>query len=84
MNFDLSHPDIKFAVDAVADAARLARKIQADAQVRQLDKKDLSPVTVADFAGQATVAHDRRKTGPGNAGPTCVRYVAHAVARARR
>ena len=57
MNFDLAHPDIKFAVDAVADAARLARKIQMDAKHQQLDKTDLSPVTVADFAGQATVAH---------------------------
>ncbi|MEX2015857.1 MAG: inositol monophosphatase family protein [Candidatus Hydrogenedentales bacterium] len=57
MNFDLSHPDIKFALEAVADAARLARKIQVDAHAKRLDKSDLSPVTVADFAGQATVAH---------------------------
>jgi len=43
---------------AVAQACRVTRHVQAELQnVRELTKDDRSPVTVADFAAQATVAH---------------------------
>jgi len=46
---------------AVAAACRVARKVQlGSADVRAITKDDRSPVTVADFAAQAVVAHALR------------------------
>ncbi len=53
------------AIDAVADACRVARTVQRDlARVRQITKDDRSPVTVADFAVQAVVAMALRESTP--------------------
>jgi len=64
---DLHDPHIHFALDAVRQAARLVQQVQAEMVsplVRAgetispaLTKDDRSPVTVADFAAQALVAH---------------------------
>jgi len=48
--------ELKIAVQAVRDAAKVCRKVQAALVTAQtLEKKDKSPVTVADFASQAVV-----------------------------
>lgn len=47
----------RFAADAVREAALLVRRIQREMVGGSLTKDDLSPVTVADFAAQALVAH---------------------------
>jgi len=50
------------AVAAVAAASRVTRIVQADMQrVARIVKDDKSPVTVADFASQAVVAHILRE-----------------------
>ncbi len=54
MNFTL--PEVRFAIDAVRQAALLVREIQAEMVSPALTKEDRSPVTVADFASQALVA----------------------------
>lgn len=46
----------RVAIDAVADAARACRRIQAAMALDPLTKGDCSPVTVADFAAQAIVS----------------------------
>jgi 3'(2'), 5'-bisphosphate nucleotidase len=47
---------LRTALEAVSDACRVARAVQADlARVRQMTKDDRSPVTVADFAVQAII-----------------------------
>ncbi len=48
--------ELSVAVAAVRDAARVCRKVQAAlVTAKTLEKKDNSPVTVADFASQAVV-----------------------------
>ncbi|MFN3168640.1 MAG: 3'(2'),5'-bisphosphate nucleotidase [Phycisphaeraceae bacterium] len=48
--------ELKVAVRAVRDAAKVCRKVQAALVTAEtLEKKDKSPVTVADFASQAVV-----------------------------
>ena len=48
--------ELKIAVQAVRDAAIVCRKVQAALVTAEtLEKKDKSPVTVADFASQAVV-----------------------------
>ncbi|TWT95246.1 Inositol-1-monophosphatase [Botrimarina colliarenosi] len=48
-------PEAKFAIDAVREAAALARRVQAEMVTDALTKGDKSPVTVGDFAAQAVV-----------------------------
>lgn len=57
---------IDAAVRAVGDAGRVCRFVQAGQEsIRALTKDDRSPVTVADFASQAVVAHRLREAlGP--------------------
>lgn len=55
------------AVRLMADAAHLARSIQAEAVAGPLTKLDLSPVTVVDFAVQAVVARGLKDTFPDDA-----------------
>jgi 3'(2'), 5'-bisphosphate nucleotidase len=52
----LDSPEAQFAIDAVREAALLARRIQREMVSGSLTKDDRSPVTVADFAIQALVA----------------------------
>lgn len=49
--------EIEFAVQVARDSGLLAAIIQNDAAGGQLEKADRSPVTIADFAVQALVAH---------------------------
>ena len=60
-------PEAEFAIDAVREAALLARRIQSQMVGSGLTKDDRSPVTVADFAAQAVVAK-----GLGDAFPDAV------------
>jgi 3'(2'), 5'-bisphosphate nucleotidase len=52
----LDSPEAQFAIEAVREAALLARRIQREMVSGSLTKDDRSPVTVADFAVQALVA----------------------------
>jgi len=48
--------ELKSAISAVKLAARVCREVQRDlVNAETLQKKDKSPVTVADFASQAIV-----------------------------
>lgn len=47
--------ELEVAIAAVADAARVCRAVQSQIEPATLEKKDKSPVTVADFASQAVV-----------------------------
>ncbi|HSF80543.1 MAG TPA: 3'(2'),5'-bisphosphate nucleotidase [Burkholderiaceae bacterium] len=53
---DLNTPEIKFALQAVRQAAQLIREVQAELVSAAMTKDDRSPVTVADYASQALVA----------------------------
>jgi HAL2 family 3'(2'),5'-bisphosphate nucleotidase len=55
----------RFAIEAVREAALLARHIQREMVTPALTKDDRSPVTVADFAVQALIAHRLREHLPG-------------------
>ncbi len=54
---DTAQSEMAFALSVVREASLLAQRIQAGMAVRGLVKSDLSPVTVADYAIQALVAH---------------------------
>jgi 3'(2'), 5'-bisphosphate nucleotidase len=54
---DLKNPEINFAIQTTRLAVQLVRQVQAELVTRALTKEDRSPVTVADFACQALVAH---------------------------
>lgn len=45
----------KFALSVVQKAAEICRRVQSGISLESLDKKDRSPVTVADFAVQALI-----------------------------
>jgi 3'(2'), 5'-bisphosphate nucleotidase len=62
--FNLSSPEIKFALQAARQAAMLVRQVQAELVSPALTKDDHSPVTVADFAAQALVGCLLEKTFP--------------------
>lgn len=50
--------EMEIAVAAVRDACRVCRTVQADlVSAETIEKRDKSPVTVADFASQAVVCH---------------------------
>jgi 3'(2'), 5'-bisphosphate nucleotidase len=53
--FNFNDPEIKFALNAVRQACRLVRQVQAELLAPAMTKEDRSPVTVADFASQALV-----------------------------
>jgi 3'(2'), 5'-bisphosphate nucleotidase len=54
---DLKNPAIHFAIQTTQRAVQLVRQVQAELVTPALTKEDRSPVTVADFACQALVAH---------------------------
>lgn len=60
-----SSADAQFAIAAVREASRLARRIQREMVTGALTKDDRSPVTVADFAVQALIAHRLADYAPG-------------------
>src|SRR5262245_57784362 len=59
-------PEAQFAIEAVREAAILARRIQREMVTGALTKDDRSPVTVADFAVQALVARRLAEQLPGS------------------
>lgn len=63
MNYE---SELKVAVSAVRAAAKVCRAVQADlVTAATLEKKDKSPVTVADFAAQAVVCAALKAAFPG-------------------
>jgi 3'(2'), 5'-bisphosphate nucleotidase len=56
--------EAEFAVEIVETAAQLCRRIQRELVVPAVSKTDRSPVTVADFASQAVIAHRLMETFP--------------------
>ena len=64
MKWDGNSPELEFACHAVRVAAALSQQIQAELGFLELTKDDQSPVTVADFAGQAVIAHLLEKAFP--------------------
>lgn len=62
----LNSPEIRFAIKAARQAALLVKDIQADMVTDALTKDDKSPVTIADFAAQALVAHLLTTSLPGS------------------
>ncbi|MEM1211407.1 MAG: 3'(2'),5'-bisphosphate nucleotidase [Planctomycetota bacterium] len=59
--------EMKVALEAVSKAAEVCRAVQADlVTAGTLEKKDKSPVTVADFASQAVVCSIIAKIFPGD------------------
>ncbi len=64
---DIHVPEINFVIQAVRQASQLAAKIQSELVTSNIVKEDRSPVTVADFASQAIVAHRLNQTFPNDA-----------------
>lgn len=64
---DTTRPEIDFALNAVRQACLLVRQIQRDLVLPTLTKSDRSPVTIADFAGQALIAFQLGRDFPGAA-----------------
>ncbi len=60
----MTTPEIRFAIKAARQAALLVKDIQAEMVTEALTKNDRSPVTIADFAAQALVAHLLKSTFP--------------------
>ena len=54
---DLKNPEINFAIQTARRAVQIVRQVQAELVTPALTKADRSPVTIADFACQALVAH---------------------------
>lgn len=50
--------ELQTALTAVAQASRLCRTVQTTITPEALDKRDQSPVTIADFASQAVICRD--------------------------
>lgn len=56
--------ELKTGLKAVCQAARICRKVQQGISPSQLDKKDKSPVTIADFASQIVVSQALKMAFP--------------------
>lgn len=56
--------ELKTAVDVVRTAAVICRAVQQKISPDVLEKKDRSPVTVADFASQAVICKELRRAFP--------------------
>lgn len=61
---DIHIPEIQFAISAVQQATQLVAAIQHDLVTASMVKEDRSPVTVADFASQAVLAHHLNQSFP--------------------
>lgn len=61
---DVSQPEIAFALRVVRTGGHLAQRVQSGMALQGLTKSDFSPVTVADFAVQAVVAHALEEAFP--------------------
>ncbi len=63
----LDTPEIRFAIESVQQATRLARQIQAELVIPALLKEDRSPVTIADYSTQALIARMLAESFPSDA-----------------
>jgi len=63
---DSCSPELQFGIDLVVECCRLAEAVRRRMATPALEKKDRSPVTVADFAVQALVAHRLSQVYPGS------------------
>lgn len=63
---NVNDPDLRFAIDAVRQLARLANIIQTNTVSEALTKADRSPVTIADFAIQALLGQALSIHAPGD------------------
>ncbi len=61
---DFNAPELEFAIQTVQQASMLVQQVQQKLVLPALSKKDLSPVTVADFASQALVGFLLEQTFP--------------------
>ncbi|MBI3307542.1 MAG: 3'(2'),5'-bisphosphate nucleotidase [Candidatus Omnitrophica bacterium] len=61
---DIANPQIRFAIEAVTQAGKLASGIQLSKNAEALSKSDASPVTLADFSVQALIASLLQKYFP--------------------
>ena len=57
-------PELAFALEAVRTAAGVAQSVRSRLEVKGIEKSDLSPVTVADYACQALIAKRLGETFP--------------------
>ncbi len=64
MSLDPRMPELKFALEAVREAAQAAQLVRSRMDVKGIEKRDLSPVTVADYACQALVARRLHRAFP--------------------
>lgn len=60
----IERPDIRFALEMVEAACRIGKRVQAEMNVEGIEKSDLSPVTVADYAIQAYIGRRLREAFP--------------------
>ena len=65
MSLDTFSPEVQFALDAVRRAALVCREVQSGIEIKEMTKRDRTPVTVADFASQAIVAKAMAEALPG-------------------
>lgn len=63
---DLDRPEIRFALDFVAEACQLSRNVHAALGGAHLEKNDLSPVSVADLSVQALAGKRLLDAFPGD------------------
>ena len=56
----------RIAIEAVCEAAQLCKAVQAEISREALEKKDKSPVTVADFGSQALICRTIREAFAGD------------------
>ncbi len=56
--------ELQVALEASAKAARLCERVQASMSGQSIEKKDKSPVTIADFGSQAIIAKALRDAFP--------------------
>ena len=61
---DLQQPEIRFALETVSLAARLAERVRTGMAMMNITKSDFSPVTVGDFSIQALVAQALAQSFP--------------------
>lgn len=50
---DTCHPDVRFALEFVADACKVTQQVYQELGASHIEKSDLSPVSVADLSVQA-------------------------------
>ncbi|MGB9672500.1 MAG: 3'(2'),5'-bisphosphate nucleotidase, partial [Anaerolineales bacterium] len=60
----INTPEVRFAMEAVRQAAQTVIAVQKEMVTENLIKEDRSPVTVADFTSQAIIARQLRQSFP--------------------